>query len=155
MEEFDQNTLCSEVSVLSEISKMPSITCTLGTHEIPTLVSLYQPLLVRCVRSIELIPHLKKVIDDGKYLYMTKISLPTKNFLPGSKIIELLYLSCCRVKENEINSMLYENHYSSFLEYLEFRSPYRRCTCFYALPKKNVFCFVSCFCPFFEFITHT
>ena len=85
MEEFDQNTLCSEVSVLSEISKMPSITCTLGTHEIPTLVSLYQPLLVRCVRSIELIPHLKKVIDDGKYLYMTKISLPTKNFLPGSK----------------------------------------------------------------------
>lgn len=64
MEEDNQD------SPLSSISEMPRITCTLGTHAIPELVFLYQPLLVRCVRSIELIPHLKKVINDGKYMYM-------------------------------------------------------------------------------------
>lgn len=83
MEEYNQDSL------LSAISEMPRITCTLGTHEIPELVFLYQPLLVRCARSIELIPHLKKVINDGKYVHM----VPNQHYFNGNKSIELHYLS--------------------------------------------------------------
>ena len=51
----------------SVLSGMVSIRCTLGTPEIPKLVSLYRPLIVRCARGIELLSHLKDVIDDGMY----------------------------------------------------------------------------------------
>ena len=51
--------------VQSILSDMTSIRCTLGTPEIPKLASLYRPLIVRCARSIELLSHLKDVIDDG------------------------------------------------------------------------------------------
>ncbi|XP_062594925.1 antiviral innate immune response receptor RIG-I-like [Saccostrea cucullata] len=48
----------------SSLSGMPSIKCTLDTPDIPKLVSLYRPLVVRCAQGRELISHLKGVIDD-------------------------------------------------------------------------------------------
>ncbi|XP_061175389.1 antiviral innate immune response receptor RIG-I-like [Saccostrea echinata] len=50
---------------VSALSGMPSIKCTLDTLEIPKLVSLYRPLVERSARGIELISHLKDVIDDS------------------------------------------------------------------------------------------
>ena len=50
---------------ISAISNMP-VASNLRIRETHELVSLYRPLLVRCARSIELIPHLKEVINDGK-----------------------------------------------------------------------------------------
>lgn len=49
---------------VSALSGMVSIRCTLGTHDVPKLVALYRPLIVRCARGIELLSHLKNAIDD-------------------------------------------------------------------------------------------
>lgn len=49
---------------VSALSGMVSIRCTLGTRDVPTLVGLYRPLIVRCARGIELLFHLKDAIDE-------------------------------------------------------------------------------------------
>lgn len=59
----DISVMCSNGPV-STLSGMVSIRCTLGTRDVPTLVGLYRPLIVRCARGIELLFHLKDAIDE-------------------------------------------------------------------------------------------
>lgn len=49
---------------VSSLSGMVSIRCTLGTRDVPTLVNLYKPLIVRCARGTDLLSHLKDAIDE-------------------------------------------------------------------------------------------
>nr|XP_022339462.1 probable ATP-dependent RNA helicase DDX58 isoform X2 [Crassostrea virginica] len=47
----------------SSIDHMASIKCRLDSHEIPTLVQMYRPLIVRCVKADDIVHHLEEVIS--------------------------------------------------------------------------------------------
>lgn len=74
----------SEESVHRALSMILCSTCTLGIQDISKPLSLYQPSLLRCARSKELLPHLKRVLGNGNYVYIAhgydgrqhRISLP-------------------------------------------------------------------------------
>lgn len=49
----------------SSIEHMASIKCLVDSHEIPTLVQMYRPLIVRCVKADDIVHHLEEVISTS------------------------------------------------------------------------------------------
>ena len=70
----------------SSIDVMPSIKCRVDTHEIPTLVQTYKPLIVRCVKADDIVHHLEEVISTSTLTntYKTKIVKSIANVITSA-----------------------------------------------------------------------